>query len=130
MLSKIAAERSATGALPRVELAGETATVFLHDGHRQTITFRRNGKEYILESTILPSRIVRRRTTREILICAWQRNRITDIVTFDVDARLRLVGRIQQLAETIDSKELEFYIDTLARECDELEYLLTGRDQQ
>jgi len=130
MLRTIAARRRATGAVPRLQLTGDSVTAILRDGHLQTIVCQRDEEKYILESTVLPSRTVRRKRVREVLICAWQRNRITDIVTFEVDDRLRLVGRIQQLAETIDSHELEFYIDTLARECDELEYLLTGRDEQ
>lgn len=130
MLKAIAASRKATGRSPEMRVKGTSVTVLLPDGRSQVVICQRDNEKYTLESMILPSRIVQRLTIREVLVRAWQRNRSADLVSFDVDDRLRLVGRIQRLADTLDPEELEFYVDTLARECDEFEYLLTGKDEQ
>jgi hypothetical protein len=42
----------------------------------------------------------------------------------------QLRGQIEQLEETIDPEELYFYLEVLARECDQFEYALTGEDIQ
>lgn len=59
----------------------------------------------------------------------WSQNRVSDVVEFALDESGRLIGRIEQVAETLNRNELEFYLTALAQECDRLEYLLTGRDQ-
>jgi len=51
------------------------------------------------------------------------------VVEFTLDETGRLVGRIEQVAERLNHDELEFFLTSLAQECDRLEYLLTGRDQ-
>ena len=47
---------------------------------------------------------------------------------FTIDHQERVVGRIDQPIESLHAKELKFYLETLARECDRLEYILTGTD--
>ena len=65
-----------------------------------------------------------------LLPVVWQRNRETNVVNFTMDKQGRLIGRIEQLTHTVQSSELAFYIELLARECDRLEYLLCGQDIQ
>ena len=48
---------------------------------------------------------------------------------FGVDSRGRLVGRIAQVATTIQPAELVYYILLLARECDQFEFALVGVDK-
>ena len=43
-------------------------------------------------------------------------------------AVLEDIGLIDQPIESVHRKELRFYLETLARECDRLEYILTGAD--
>ena len=52
------------------------------------------------------------------------------MVTFTLDKRDRLIGYIEQLIHTTDPEELTFYIELLARECDQFEHVLTGEDRQ
>ena len=40
------------------------------------------------------------------------------------------IGLIEQPIESVHPKDLKFYLETLARECDRLEYILTGADRQ
>jgi len=64
----------------------------------------------------------------QLLPRIWERNRETAVVAFNLDKRGRLVGQIEQLADTLDLSELAFYIELLARECDRFEYVLSGLD--
>lgn len=104
--------------------------VVFPNGRRQRITVERQGERYILTSVVLKSRQVEELGRTEILLRLWQRNRETNVVTFSVDKRGKLVGRVEQLADTIDSGELTLYLELLARECDQFEYSLTGQDRQ
>jgi hypothetical protein len=53
-----------------------------------------------------------------------------DLITFAFDDRDNLVGVIEQPVLTLDYEELKLYIETLARECDRFEYILTGDDAE
>ena len=44
--------------------------------------------------------------------------------------RHRLIGVIEQPAQTLDREELVLHINTLARECDRFEYKLLGKDRE
>ena len=60
----------------------------------------------------------------------WRRNALKAVVTFTIDRRERVVGLIDQPIESVYPKGLKFYLETLARECDRLEYILTGADMR
>ena len=53
----------------------------------------------------------------ETLQSAGLKNDLKEIVTFSFDRRHRLIGVIEQPADTLDLEELLLYINTLAREC-------------
>jgi hypothetical protein len=61
---------------------------------------------------------------------AWDRNRVTDLVGFKVDGGGRLIGEVWVPVSGLDSGEWAFAIRSLARACDRLEYLLSGRDTE
>lgn len=50
------------------------------------------------------------------------------VVTLAFDKRNRLMGVVEQPVVTMQDKELRFYVETLAQECDRYEYILTGSD--
>ena len=60
---------------------------------------------------------------------AWRRNAFVDMVAFGMDRKGRPIGFLDQPASTLEAGELEIYIDTVARECDRFEYVLTGQDR-
>ena len=64
---------------------------------------------------------------RSKFLWTWPRNAHTDLVNFTLDKRNRLVGRVDQLAGTMQEDELLFAVSRLAIECDRLEYVLAGR---
>lgn len=100
------------------------------DGRRQEITIVRKSDYYVMTSTVLKEARVRSMGIDALYPRLWKRNLQTDVVAFTFDKQGKLIGRVEQLASTVDAEELRFYIETLARECDQLEYLLTGVDTQ
>ena len=63
-------------------------------------------------------------------IVAWARNRASDLVGFKIDSRGRLIGEAWVPVDGIDAHEWAIYVLAVARACDRIEYLLTGRDDE
>jgi hypothetical protein len=103
-------------------------TVKFRSGRRQSIAAQRRRDHYVMTSVVLSESHVRNIGRAQLLPDLWERNRETAVVAFDLDRRGRLVGRIEQLADTLDRLELAFYIELLARECDRFEHVLSGLD--
>lgn len=106
------------------------AVVTFKNGRRQMLVVERQGDRYLMTSVVLGKTRVDNIGRAILLPRIWLRNRHTDCVAFMLDKRGRLVGRITQIAETLDPSELAFYIKSLARECDQFEYVLIGQDVQ
>jgi hypothetical protein len=105
------------------------ATISFPNNRQQLIHVRRVDDCYQLTSRIIGSTKAGSMAPADLARLIWDRNRSTDVVEFALDDSGRLVGRIEQVAETLNRNELEFYLTALAQECDRFEYLLTGRDQ-
>lgn len=60
---------------------------------------------------------------------AWTRNHFSDLVGFKIDGRGRLVGEAWVPLAGLDTEEWAVYVRTVARACDRVEYLLSGRDE-
>jgi len=96
----------------------------------QDIRLKREGDDYVLTSVVLPTATAKKtnRDRRQLARLAWERNADQEIVTFGFDHRHRFVGQIRHPAAQLDPEELDVYIESLARECDRFEYLLSGMD--
>ena len=57
------------------------------------------------------------------------RNALKPIVFLHIDDRDRVIGQVTCPVSTADAPEIEFYLTTLARDCDRFEYILLGLDQ-
>jgi len=113
------------------ELHDQRITVhFGARGRRHDVRLARQGEDFVFTSRILLAAEVTKtaRRWRQLAYRAWCRNAQSDVVTFGFDEQDRLVGQIVQAARTCDEDEVLLYIDTLAQECDEFEYVLTGGD--
>ncbi len=62
-------------------------------------------------------------------VAAWKRNRFSDLIGFKIDGRGRLVGEAWVPVAGLDAEEWALYVGTVARTCDRVEYLLSGRDE-
>ena len=97
------------------------------NGRSQIVRLARRRDRYIFSSVVAPVRAVSE-DRRSLAFRLWRRNALKAVVTFTVDRHERVIGLIDQPIESVRSKELKFYLETLARECDRLEYILTGED--
>lgn len=60
---------------------------------------------------------------------AWRRNRFSDLVGFKIDSRDRLVGEAWVPLDGLDAAEWAIYVNAVARSCDRVEYLFSGKDE-
>lgn len=110
---------------------GETVRVAFEDGRSQVVRVEETApgegvlrlwsvvaRPSVVESLEDPDRLAR------------ERNRVTDLVGFKRDARGRLIGEAWLPLAGLDADEWAFSVRALARACDRLEYLLTGRDAE
>jgi len=112
---------------------GQTITVELwYRGRKQNVHFDRRGEMYVFSSVVLDAHLVTRnkKNHRDLARRAWRKNALIDLVTFAFDDKHRLIGVLEQPVATLDTEELRFYVETLAKDCDRFEYVLTGRDVQ
>lgn len=88
------------------------------------------GGRCVLTSPVLTSERLAALTMpwEDIYSMIWLKNASTDLVTFALDAEEDLVGRVEHPIATLDATEFELFVWTLLRECDRLEFSLTGED--
>jgi hypothetical protein len=60
---------------------------------------------------------------------AWERNRTSDLVGFKIDGRKCLIGEACVPTAGLTADEWGTHVRHVARTCDRMEYLLTGRDR-
>ena len=122
------------------ELAALERLPWQRDGNRIRISLSRNGRSqivrlarrkdrYVFSSVVAHASAVNE-GRRSLAFRIWRRNALKAVVMFTVDRRERVIGLIDQPIESVHTKELKFYLETLARECDRFEYILTGADRQ
>ena len=97
------------------------------NGRSQIVRLARRRDRYVFSSVVVPVSAVNE-DRRALAYRLWRRNALKAVVTFTIDHRDRVVGLVDQPTESVHAKELKFYVETLARECDRLEYILTGTD--
>lgn len=95
-------------------------------GRQQHINVSQQSELYRLTSVILKRSFVEKIGRGRILPFIWQRNRESNLVAFSLDKRGRLIGSIEQPSKTADASEMLLYLERLAWESDQLEYLLKG----
>ena len=98
-------------------------------GRSQNVRLARRKDRYVFSSVVAHASAVNE-DRRSLAFRIWRRNALKAVVTFTVDRRERVIGLIDQPIESLHPKELKFYLETLARECDRFEYILTGVDRQ
>lgn len=123
---KEAADRVPAGL--RIRARAGSAYVEFANGRKQFVTAHEAGAAAILVSRVLGAARVDSIGLARLLPEVWKRNRHTHCVAFGIDERGRLVGRIEQVAGTLQPDELVFYFALLARECDQFEHALVGVD--
>jgi hypothetical protein len=96
------------------------------NGRKQNVSVVYQGTHYRFVSVVLRRGGVEQIGREKILPLSWLRNREINLVAFTLDKRGRLIGSIEQPYKTADPAEVFYYLENLAWECDQLEYLLRG----
>ena len=120
------------------ELVEREELPWQRDGNRVTIYFTRNGRSqavhlarkddrYRFYSVVVHADEVKE-DRRLLAFRIWRRNGLKPVVLFMLDDRDRVIGLIEQPVASMHTRELGLYLETLARECDRFEYILTGDD--
>jgi len=60
---------------------------------------------------------------------AWMRNRFTELVSFRIDEKGRMVGEAWAPRESLSAAEFSTLVRAVASESDRFEYVLTGADK-
>lgn len=101
-----------------------------HGGRTQRIKVTREADRYVLTSVVARRALLVDIPPDRLGAMMWTRNDATDVVALALDARGRMVGRVEALAETLDDDALVFYLSRVGAECDRMEYILSGRDDE
>ena len=96
---------------------------------RQSVRLGRDGDDYVLSSVVIGEVKLRSKARRQLLLRIWSQNNVSELVSFGIDSRRRLIGQCRHPVAHLDPQELQLYILALARECDRLEWVLTGDDR-
>jgi hypothetical protein len=113
------------------ERARHTLIASLPGGRRQRVAFRTRGTDLCLTSVAASaSAVPTDAENRSAFIRRlWEINANTDLVAFGLDGKGRVVGTCTHPLATLDCEELETYLLALVRECDRLEWVITGEDR-
>ena len=108
---------------------GNRVTIsFTRDGRSQIIHLAQRDRRYRFYSIVAHANDVNE-DRRLLAFRIWRRNGLKPVVLFLLNDRDQVMGLIDQPVGSMHTRELKFYLETLARECDRFEYILTGSDK-
>ena len=113
--------------LPWVRKGNRVTISFVRNGRSQVVRLSRRKDRYLFYSIVAHADSVNE-DRRSLAFRIWRRNALKSVVLFTINLRNQVVGLIDQPVESMHTKELKFYLETLARESDRFEYILTGDD--
>lgn len=115
----------------RLERQGHKLTAHLKSGRHQVVRLSMRGDEYRLISTVVGPRHVPDNASKraDLLLRIWAKNGATELVSFGIDRRNRVVGVCCHPVATLDLAELRHYVIALVQECDRFEWVLSGEDR-
>lgn len=108
-----------TGDVVEVRFAGERA-------HR--VTVERSSHGWTLTARIASGAALNQLEHPELYV--WQRNRTSQLVGFRIERNDRLMGEAWIPDDELTPEEFLLYVRTVASDCDRLEALITGRDDE
>lgn len=106
---------------------GTSIEVDLHDGRRHSVQVVDGDGVWELQA------IVAHRTTvdqcEDLQVRLWLMNRASELVSFRIDQRRRLVAEGWVPKPGVTRAEFQLHVHALAAEADRVEFLLTGKDK-
>lgn len=97
-------------------------------GRKQQIVVKKTDGSYLLTSNVLHRARVEELGRWNVLLALWARNHTSNLVGFRLDRSGKAIGYVEHEAESLDPNDLAYAIEILARECDRLEFILSGVD--
>ena len=111
-----------------MQVDGDRINVKLADERHQWIMVEETERYFELSAFVVRKAILE--SLEDFPIRAWQRNRNTQLVSFRVDKKWRLLGEAWLPKAGVSADEFLLVVRQLAFECDRYEYLLTGADRE
>lgn len=107
---------------------GDAVRVSFSNGRGHLVRVEERAEEYFLSAAVASAK--RLESVEQPALFAWTRNRSTWLVGFRVDARGRMVGEAFVPRAGLQVEEFRLSLRAVASECDRLEHLLTGADNE
>ena len=113
------------------ERSQQTLIASLPGGRTQRVMIRTRGPDLRLVSVAAGTKAVPSdaKSKAAFVRRLWEINAHTDLVAFGIDGRGRVTGTCTHPLATLDREEFEIYLLALVRECDRLEWVITGEDR-
>ncbi len=113
---------------PRFTVRADVIDVSLPDGRRHRVTVSEEHNELRLTARIATRTPLSRLEAPELFV--WNRNRNISLVGFRLDRHDSVVGEAWVPSHGLDAEDFSQYVLAVAEECDRLEALLTGEDDE
>jgi hypothetical protein len=94
--------------------------------HHVAVVEQEDG--YMLRSLVVRAADVN--STPDAAVKAWLRNRFTELVSFRIDNKGRMVGEAWAPKKGLTPEEFGTLVRAIASESDRFEYVLTGADRE
>jgi hypothetical protein len=107
---------------------GEAVHVGLPGDRGHRVVVRDEGETLELSGVVVGKKGLK--NLEGAAVAAFRRNRTSQIVGFRIDARDGMVGEAWLSKHGLTAAELVLHVRSVAAECDRLEYLLTGKDDE
>jgi hypothetical protein len=120
----LSAEWKELSAEAGLEANGDAIHVSLGERSHKVIVDDTPPDAIYLSSIVVP----RRYAPPDAALQLWKMNRFRELVGFKIVEHGRVIGECWVPRVGISADEWKLYVMTLARACDRLEYLWTGRD--
>ena len=106
----------------------DAVRVFFSNSRGHLVRVEEREEDYLLSAAVASARLLE--SVEQPAVFAWTRNRSTQLVGFRVDARGRMVGEAFVPRAGLQVEEFRLSLRAVASECDRLEHLLTGADNE
>ena len=98
------------------------------DGRKHRIYVQDSGDNYSLSGIVVSRSVVDAMHEPDRRV--WQRNRAMQLIGFRVNSKSQIVGEALVPKAGLTREEFLLYLRRVAIECDQLEYQLTGKDDE
>jgi hypothetical protein len=111
-----------------MRLGTDWVDVLKNDGRKHRIYVADSNDAYLLSGIVVRRSVLN--AMHEPFRRVWQRNRAMQLVGFRVNSNEQIVGEALVIKDGLTREEFLLYLRRVAIECDQLEYQLTGKDDE